>query len=170
MIRMRVKVRIPRRLERFLDPAKTRRELKVAVDRTANVVRTDFRETTLTWRRPLRFRKTMARDYVTNIKSTVFTTSKIYYFVEKGTYPHPIVARRASLLKFRTGYRAKTRVRTIGSFPGGKFGPFTYRRWVMHPGFRGRAFSGTIARKRRKYLRNQARLALLRSIRFGGIR
>lgn len=170
MINMRVEVSIPRSLERFLDPMIVRRELREAVDHSANLVHYDFKRTIRTWRRKPYFRKSGPRETIGKIEATVSTDSEIYFFVEGGTTPHIIRPRRATHLRFQTGYRAKTRVGVVGSRPGGKFGPYTTRKVVRHPGFPSRQFSELIARNRARNVENLTRLALRRSLRFGGMR
>lgn len=76
---------------------------------------------------------------------TVFTTSEKYAIVNEGAPPHVIVPRRARMLKFRTGYRAATRPRVIGSRAASRFGELVSAQAVNHPGFEARAFDETIA-------------------------
>ena len=74
---------------------------------------------------------------------------KHYYWTDWGTPRHPITARRAPRLKFRTKSSPKTRVRVIGSSRGSRGGAWTAPRTVMHPGTTARMFTAEIFERRR---------------------
>lgn len=150
--------------KKLIDPRVIRRNLTKAVDQTANIVRDDFKRTVRTWKTKVGFTKRGPTQKVDGIEATVSTGSEIYGFVEHGTRAHVIRPRRAGALSFRTGYKAKTRVRVIGSRGGGASGPRAFAKQVLHPGTRAREFSPTIAKRRLRNLRNLTRLAVLRSL------
>ena len=68
-----------------------------------------------------------------------------YRLVVLGSPRHTIKPVRAKLLRFRTGYRAATRPRVIGSSRAIRSGPWVGLALVNHPGFEGRAFDEAIA-------------------------
>lgn len=78
-------------------------------------------------------------------------------------YPIPKSGRR--LLRFRAGYRAKTRVRVIGSRGGGSFGPTVFAQRVIHPGIKAREFEKEMARRLRKRFKKRVERALRRAAR-----
>jgi len=80
----------------------------------------------------------------------VYTTSDKYKWVDYGTKPHIIRPRRAKYLKFRVGFRAKTRVRVIGSRRGRRFGSWVSVSKVRHPGTKAREFTKEIQKRRRR--------------------
>lgn len=84
------------------------------------------------------------------ISMTCFPTgpdAKIYIFVDKGTKPHVIEAKKAPRLVFQTGYQPKTLARPARTVSGGgkATGPTVYAKRVNHPGSEAREFSETIA-------------------------
>ena len=80
----------------------------------------------------------------------VGTDNEVYHYVDEGTRPHIIRPVRASRLRFKSGYNAKTKPRKIGSQAGGAFGDTVYAMQVRHPGSKAREFSPTIQKRRRK--------------------
>jgi hypothetical protein len=92
-------------------------------------------------------RKDIRPDKIT---MTVFPTgdnAKIYTFVDQGTKPHVIEAKKAPRLAFQTGYKAKTLARPARTVSGGgkASGPVVFAKKVNHPGSEAREFSKTIA-------------------------
>jgi hypothetical protein len=91
-----------------------------------------------------------------NYRVTVGTNNiKPYLFVDEGTKPHTIKPKRSRYLAFQSGYNAKTRVGIIGSQPGGAFGAQVFAAQVHHPGYPGRKFTITIARRRQVTLNQE---------------
>ena len=80
----------------------------------------------------------------------VGTENVILGYVDDGTRPHIIRPVRASRLRFKSGYNAKTKPHKIGSQAGGAFGDTVYAMQVRHPGSKAREFSPTIQKRRRK--------------------
>lgn len=131
------------------------RAIEQAVDKTANLIHRDYRSTVATWEHKVTFTQTVdKRGGVFAIE--VSTDDDIYGYVDRGTRPHVIRPKRARALRFRGGYRAKTRVGVIGSRQGGAFGATVHAMSVNHPGFPGRKFSETIRRRRRTTLQQEA--------------
>lgn len=151
---------------KLIDPRRVKRELKNALDHTANIVRDDFGKTVRTWRNKPNFSKRGPRSVAQGFVVEVFTNHEVYSYVTRGTRAHLIRPRSAGgFLRFRTGFRPKTRVRVIGSRGGGAFGGFVTAKQVQHPGTQARDFDKEIAKRRTRNLTNLARLAILRAIR-----
>ncbi len=72
-------------------------------------------------------------------------------FLDDGTKPHKIKVKNAPKLIFQTGYKRKTKARTIGSTSGGSFGPTVAALEVDHPGTEAGELSLTIANRREPF-------------------
>ncbi|HLE04997.1 MAG TPA: hypothetical protein VI729_10365 [Anaerolineales bacterium] len=153
------------KVARLIDLARLQRELRDALDHTANIVRDDFQKTVKTWEHKPSFRKEGPRLTGTGLEVSVSTNQEIYTYVTRGTRPHLIRTRRARRLRFQTGFKAKTRPRVISSRAGGASGPVAFARAVQHPGTQARDFDIEIARRRQKNHENLIRLAIRRSVR-----
>lgn len=101
-----------------------------------------FKKTTSTWQTHVNF--TVNK---TKYGRTVGTRSAIYKYVDQGTRSHMIYPRRKRILRFQTGYRAKTRPGVIGSSSGGASGGVVWAKAVRHPGTQARRFSVTIGER-----------------------
>lgn len=76
------------------------------------------------------------------------TEDQIFEYVDEGTRPHTIQIKNARVLRFRPGYRAKTRPGVIGSGSGGASGGFVYtNKPIQHPGTKARRFTQMVQRK-----------------------
>jgi len=122
---------------------KTARELRDLFEKTtegwSNTMNPSSGFDEVRWNTTFNFGQT-----VSSVK--VFTYSKKYAIVNEGSPRHPIVPRRARMLKFRTGYRAATRPKVIGSRAPSRFGEFASTPIVPdHPGFEARKFDEAIA-------------------------
>jgi hypothetical protein len=74
-----------------------------------------------------------------------------WVWLDKGTRKnYPITAKRKPRLVFQSGYSAKTKVGSFGSFPGGSFGPIVSKVKIIHPGIKAREWSILIVQRRRK--------------------
>ncbi len=93
----------------------------------------------------------------------VGTDDEIFGYVEQGTQPHPIYPVRAKMLRFQTGYRAKSVPNIVGSFSGGPSGAIVFRKRVMHPGSKPRNFIPTIFNKRRYIYVQNMQLAIAKA-------
>jgi len=68
----------------------------------------------------------------------------IWYFVDRGTKPHKIAAKNVPLLKFQTGYSARTApVAKYAQGTGQKTGAWVATQEVDHPGTEARKFTQT---------------------------
>jgi hypothetical protein len=81
-------------------------------------------------------------------------------YVDQGTPPHVITARRAMLLRFTGPYHAKTKVNVIASYQGGRGRVWVSKRSVQHPGIEARNFRDIIMRRMQARAANKVREAL----------
>ncbi len=126
-----------------------RLELLNALRAEGREVKKQYKKTTQTWKRKPEFEILIG---LTGKDASVLvgTDDKIFRYVDEGTRPHIIRPVRAKRLRFKSGYRAKTRPGKIGSQSGGAFGDTVYAQMVRHPGSKARGFSPTIQKRRRK--------------------
>ena len=133
--------------------------MEQAVLKSARLVETDFKTTTKTWQHKPQFVTQVAQsgnDYVV----TSGTDSAIYNYVDAGTRPHIIKAKRSKYLAFSSGYRAKTRVGIIGSQEGGAFGEPQFAQQVKHPGTKARNFTVRIQARRQNTVEQEVSHAI----------
>lgn len=102
----------------------------------------DFAKTYQTWEHKPRPRVRVGRAGV-----EVRVDDEIWNYVDKGTRPHVIRARRAAVLAFTSGYTAKTRPGSIIARSGGPSGEKVFAKEVMHPGTKARGFSRRLKAK-----------------------
>ncbi len=156
------------KIAKLIDETKIKRELRFALRSVGTTVKNDFVRTIRTWSNKPSFVQRGPLTLGDRITISVSTGNKIYLFLTRGTrknYPIPRSPKTVGFLRFRTGYRAKTRPRVIGSRGGGAFGPFASAKQVIHPGIDARDFDKEIAKRRQKTLVKQFRNAILRSLR-----
>lgn len=68
----------------------------------------------------------------------------IWYYVDRGTKPHDIAAVNVPLLKFQSGYSARTApAAKFAQGTGQKFGSWVSKQVVHHPGTEAREFTQT---------------------------
>ena len=89
---------------------------------------------------------------------------EIWNWLDKGTKPHIIAARRAKRLKFRLGYVARTRPGYFGS----DYSPDATGEWrspvaVMHPGTEARGWTELLAQHRKEPFRRAVIAGLQRA-------
>lgn len=120
--------------------------IKGASVEAAKAVRKDMEKTTRTWKHKPVF---VIKIAVGNgeAQATVYTDDAIYSYVTLGTKPHIIRPRKAKFLAFLTPFKAKTRVRFIGSSNGKRGNIPVYAKEVHHPGTEAREFHIVIAEK-----------------------
>lgn len=106
----------------------------------------DFDATTKTWDREVVF-ETTYKESKSSASVTVATDDEIYRYVNDGTEAHIIRPKNARILRFASGYTAKTSPGTIGSSTGGSFGASVVARVVRHPGTKARKFDEAILEK-----------------------
>jgi hypothetical protein len=143
-----------------------RAKVRQAMRAQADMMKADFEKTTATWSHKPLFTITELEG---GTRYTVGTTDEIYKFVSGGTRPHIIRARNAKVLAFKSAYQAKTRVRVIGSGPGGSSGENVYRREVQHPGTEARDFERTIQFESQRTIANNVQRAITQGVREAGL-
>jgi len=85
-----------------------------ALDEMALQAKELYEKTTATWKHPVKFSIVRVKD-----GRVVGTDDAIYGYVDHGTKPHIIRARRAPLLRFKVrGFKAKTKVGVLSSYRG----------------------------------------------------
>jgi hypothetical protein len=131
------------------------RAIEAGNRKTTKLTQRDLESTVRTWDHKVKFEVVEDRsggDY----SLTAGTDDKIYGYVNDGTKPHVIKAKKSRFLSFAGGpYKAKTRVGMIGSRPGGASGAKVVAQQVNHPGFPGRNFIAVIAKRRQKTLEQE---------------
>lgn len=139
-----------------------RLQLLTAVRDAEREIKKDFQQTTKTWKNKPKFESIVSLKDGPSV--IVGTDNEIYTYVDEGTRPHPIVARRAKSLAFRWGgkgsYRAKTQVRVIDSFSGGATGKTVFPKAVQHPGTKARKFADEIEKRRRPWYKRRMEQAM----------
>lgn len=111
------------------------------MDDAAEAVKADFEKTTQGWEHSVTF--TIQKQ---GTDRTITTDDEIWGYVDKGTPRHVIVAKKARVLRFATGGRAKTQPGRITSGSGAKGGAVVFRPRVNHPGTKARLFTQQIAK------------------------
>lgn len=119
------------------------------IEDTANAMIKDFERTTATWERQPVFQIMGKASRVGSrvVSVTVGTDDEIYGYVSNGTKPHLIRPKNGTILRFQTGYTAKTAPGRFLSTAGGASGAFAFAKEVHHPGSKPRRFNELIARK-----------------------
>ena len=128
--------------KRRIDVEGQRRLIRQQLAELARDAQKDFAATTKTWKHQPAF----AIDSQ-DTEATVSTSDKVYGFVNDGTRPHVIVAKRGRGLAFGVGSKTKTTPRVIGSGPGSTGSPVIVRPMVRHPGTEAREFAKAIKEK-----------------------
>ncbi len=108
-------------------------------------IKQDFENTTATWRNKPIFRGKKASGK--SFSAHMWGNTNQWIWVTGGTKPHTIVPRRATRLRFQSGYRRKTTVRKLGSRGGGSFGGTVFANIVRHPGNKPAEFEKVAAEK-----------------------
>ena len=75
---------------------------------------------------------------------------KIWNYINEGTRTRPIVPKRAKALRFRTGYKAKTRPWHIGSGRSSHTGDWVSTKLVRAHSIQAREWTGTLVSKRKR--------------------
>lgn len=117
--------------------------IESGMDAAAEAALTDFHVTTDAWDHQPGFTVEKPNPG----ERVIGTDDAIYHFVDAGTKPHTIVAKKKKVLVFGVGSRAKTQPRIIASGAGGKGATPVRVTRVRHPGTDPRQFSETIATK-----------------------
>lgn len=133
-------------------PRRLRKHMQSVGSRAARYAKKQYRRTTTHWRKRPDF-KHLIRMLGPILTVNVWTDDWLYRMIDvTGAKEHPIVPRGPWLLRFQTGYAAKTVPGKLISRRGGASGEYVQAAAVMHPGFEPRRFSTTIQDKLHKKL------------------
>lgn len=143
--------RVARQLPEVLDEA---------VRQSALDAQTMYQTTVATWTH----QPTFVLQHENTGRWGIKTDSEIYGYVDKGTPPHEIVARRAPLLRFTVPFTAKTKPRFIASYAGSRGDQWVSKKSVHHPGTKARQFSQIIQQRAQAPTANRLRAALKQAI------
>lgn len=141
VVSIRVKVTVPK--EKFADVRVQDEILRVMRMKTTPDLKREFNLTTATWNLKPSF-QSKQEHRGDRISTEVYTNDDIYRLVNEGSPKHPI-PRAPGFIRYRTGYKSKTRPGWVNSFTGGKFGGWRVARQIQHPGFEARRFDEMIS-------------------------
>lgn len=110
--------------------------VKAQTQQSAKELVQDYEKTYQTWEH-----KPRPTVLVSTKGVSVRIDDAIWNYVDKGTRPHEIRARRAKALAFASGYTAKTRPGSIIARNGGPHGESRFAQVVQHPGTKARGFT-----------------------------
>jgi len=141
---MKASIRKIKTTRPLFDPRRFQSALQNAGEMASKAILADYRVTHQTWKHNPGFKIAQPSKYEWHI----FTESEIYGYVSGGTRPHQIRPKNpAGVLRFQSGYSAKTVPRVIMSRQGGASGPTFTAKVVNHPGTEGRDFPKVIGEK-----------------------
>ena len=143
---------LPKR--KIFDVDALERGIEDALDDAAQFALDQFEKTTVTWQTDVKFTINKTKN-----GRTVGTRSTIYKYVDEGTRPHEIEARRAPALVFQYGAarRAKTKPSVISSYKGAAGDQWRSKKSVQHPGTAPRNFTKIIGERAAQRLRGNLR-------------
>lgn len=127
----------------------------------------DFERTVKTWEHKVKFKSGVESGAsVGGVRIEVFTTDKVYGYVDEGTKPHAIRPKRKGYpLRFEVGGKPKTEPNVILSTNGERGSATVWAQMVHHPGTKAREFTKTIAKSYSKEFRQRMQNALDRAAR-----
>ena len=115
--------------------------------RFANNEARSFRRTVANWENKPKFMVVSQNVGLGIMDYKVFTTSKIYHWINDGTDPHLIVPVRAKSLRFQEGYVPKTKTdKIVSSGSGERVGDTIFSQGVTQS-IKPRDFTGQIRKK-----------------------
>ncbi len=139
------KVKSPRPLAQLM-----RRTIRDEQRKEADRVKKDFLSTVSTWKKKPEFE---IRD--TRFGFDVFTDNDIFGYVDKGTRPHVIEPKKATVLAFSTGGSPKTRPGKFRAVSGKAGTNPVFAKRVQHPGTKPRKLTKKVReRSKKRYARN----------------
>lgn len=150
--------------------AKVRLAVKRALRETADEMKSEFDNVVSEWKHKPRF-ETELSVAPTRIEATVKPAGrhkKIFKYVDMGTkgpYAIPTILIPGKLLRFRTGYSARTA--PIGRYnvgSGSAVGAWISKAQVTHPGIKAREFSDKISKDHKFALDKRVNQALKRAL------
>ena len=147
-----------------INPEAYKLEVLKALDREIQIDKRMLEKTTTTWKKPRPVFKTKSK-VGNDAEARVWTEDDRWNWTDQGTDPHYIVARNSPYLKFATGGKPKTRVRTLGSGRGKRGKNWVQKKVVRHPGTKAREWSQEVIKRRRAYFLRDMEKANARGVR-----
>ena len=144
-------------------------EFEKAAKAIAKEMKKEFEITTIGWKTDVKFEELISLG-PTSIDILVATDNEIYGYVNNGTVPHVIAAKKGKTLAFRWGgpgsYRAKTaRGKQVHNPAGGQTsGNMIFPKAVQHPGTKAREFDKLIKKMFEKKFTRAMELALKKGV------
>lgn len=140
-------VRFRALVPKYIDEAVFERQAQAVLAEASTDMSQMFQKTTATWKHKVKWRtRTVVNSRLSY--TAVGTDDDIYRFVSEGTKAHDIRPRNKSRLSFRSGYKAKTRRRSLSSGSGGASGAWvSTKKTIKHPGTEAREFAEEVADK-----------------------
>jgi len=148
--------------KKLFQAKKVREAVEDALDDLSVEALQMFYKTTATWKNKPNFVVRQVKDGVTI--TAAGKAGEIFGYVDEGTRPHVIRARRAPMLRFKVGGRPKTRPRVITSTAGKSGSVWVGALKVNHPGSEAREFSVVIAERIQKKAAKVMRKELARTV------
>lgn len=152
----------------FSNPAALDAAINQALTKTLTVGKGYFERTTASWQDKPKF----VIDGPQDGRGSVGTNDDIYGYVTRGTRPHLIAPKNASVLSWEGGkYKAVTSPGVLGSKRVGAglrgtggVGQAVFAKVVHHPGTKARAFEEAVAKMLQPVLVNNVTNALMRTV------
>ena len=144
-------------------------EFEKAAKVISKEMKKEFEITTIGWDTDVKFEELVSLG-PTSIDILVATDNEIYGYVNNGTVPHVIAAKKGKTLAFRWGgpgsYRAKTaRGKQVHNPAGGQTsGNMIFPKAVQHPGTKAREFDKLIKKMFEKKFTRAMELALKKGV------
>lgn len=148
---------------------KMRLELLTAMNEIGEGVKKDFERTTKTWNHKVKF--VIVKAIPTNlgrVEILVGTDDPIYRYVNEGTKEHIILPKKATRLRFKGTYTAKTQPGVIDARPGGSSGEDVFSMGVIHPGNKARNFDDAIAKHWQIRMKRRMEESMRRAVQVSG--
>jgi hypothetical protein len=169
---LRFRAKVPKPL--FWKRSKFENAIKDVGNRLNDRVETTYDNITKTWVNKPVFTKRVGGSVLGKsifsygaIYASVTTDSDIYWYVTKGTKPHPIDPKPDNLkgmLIFRRDFKPKTSPNSLTSVAGGKSGPWRMAQHVDHPGAKARNFEAQIMKEQIPMIEKDLREALNKQV------
>jgi len=144
-------------------------EFEKAAKVISKEMKKEFEITTIGWKTDVKFEELVSVG-PTSIDVLVATDNEIYGYVNDGTVPHVITAKKGKTLAFRWGgpgsYRAKTATgKQVHNPAGGQTsGNMIFPMAVQHPGTKAREFDKLIKKMFEKKFTRAMELALKKGV------
>lgn len=137
--------------------------------RVADDIEKDFKRTTKTWKRKVKFVKIVAlgKD---RIEILVGSDDEIYRYVNEGTKAHVILPKRFLRLRFKGTFTSKTVPGVIDARSGGSSGSDVYSTGVIHPGTQARNFDDAITKLWKTRMKRRLEKAMREAVKVSGHR